>query len=294
MAFLNGLISKIKNIGQSGNSAIANGVQQAMQQNSINSINSPVAQGANNFINNTPDNGAIQSAIAENINNSPTNAENTGANKINKVLGSLNPSNWDDTTRQRVLMASQFLSGFGGTQYDPNSDLMGNIARGISNGSNAAYKQIQNYGNYQQVKNLYDQMGYDSSGLSPLGDYSGFTPAAMLSAGARMKQNQIKQDIANTKDKTTRIKMIMDALNKGYMTPEEAKIQLQALDFVTDLTESNDTKKTKSQVNLDNKKAENVGKPKVNISIRKGGTTSTVKHEHTSGGGNTKKPKLLY
>ena len=88
--------------------------------------------------------------------------------------------------------------------------------------------------------------------------------------------------------------MIFEALNKGDMTPEEAQLRLKALDFETKLQESNDTKKTNSQIELNKAKTEKtkaetkqVGKPKVSISIRKGGTKSTVDIRHNGGSGSS-------
>ncbi len=248
MAFLSGLISKFK--GNQGKGAIANAIN-----NSSNA--SPIVTGVEQAIgnNNALDNIQLnqpQPQADQGVGGVDNLGENpqAGANKIVNALSRINPTNWDDTTRQRVLMASQFLSGFGGTQYDPNQSQMGNIARGFANGSNAAYKQIQNYGNYQQVKNMYDQMGYDTSGLSPFGDYSKLSPSVLLAAGAKMKQNEVKKQIQEAKDKTTKTKLIIDAVNKGIMTPEEGTLQLKALDFDTNLQIGNDTKKTNSQIEL--------------------------------------------
>lgn len=232
MTFLSNLFNKFKG----GNNQQMEQVQQPAPQAA-----NPIMAGVEQAINTNP----AQSMPQDN-NTAPQN----GANKIVNALKNISPANWDDTTRQRVLMTSQFLTGFGGTPYDPNSNFMGNLARGVANGSNAAYKQIQNYGNYQQVKNMYEQMGYDTSGLSPLGDYSKLAPSVLLNAGAKMKQNEIKKEIQNAKDKTTKTKLIIDAVNKGIMTPEEGQLQLKALDFDTTLQESNDTKRTNSQVKV--------------------------------------------
>lgn len=234
MTFLSNIFNKFKG----GNNQQMEQVQQPTPQTA-----NPIMAGVEQAINTNP-----AQPMPQNNNAPPQN----GTNKIVNALKNISPANWDDTTRQRVLMTSQFLTGFGGTPYDPNSNFMGNLARGVSNGSNAAYKQIQNYGNYQQVKNLYDQMGYDSSGISPFGDYSKLSPSVLLAAGAKMKQNQIRLEIQNTKDKTTKTKLIIDAVNKGIMSPEEGQMQLKALDFETKLQESNDTKKTNSQIEVNN------------------------------------------
>lgn len=237
MAFLSNLFNKFK-----GNQQMDHAQSQALQR--VNPIVAGVEQAIN--ANSTQSDPQIDKPIVQDNVTQPQ----AGTNKIVHALKNISPANWDDTTRQRVLMGSQFLTGFGGTQYDPNQSQMSNIARGVANGSNTAYKQIQNYGNYQQVKNLYDQMGYDSSGISPFGDYSNLSPSILLSAGAKMKQNEVRKDIQNAKDKTTRTKLIIDAVNKGIMTPDEAQIQLKAVDFETQLQESNDTRKTNSQIEV--------------------------------------------
>lgn len=252
MAFLNDLINKFKGNNQSGG-AIVNAINNP--QNS-----SPIMAGIDQYVNAPQNTGGIvpvnstnpvqSGSVVQNAVNTTVNTPNTsGASKIINVLKGVAPSNWSDDTRQKVLMASQFLSGFGGTQYDPNQSQFGNIARGFSNGSNAAYKQIQNYGNYQQVKNMYDQMGYDTSGLSPLGDYSKVSPSSLLSAGARLKQTQIKQDIANAKDNTSRAKLILDNYNKGIFTAETAQAMLKMYGIdVKDLQQSNQTKVSNARV----------------------------------------------
>lgn len=221
--------------------------------------------------------------------------EQAKTNAVVNALKNLAPSNWDDTTRQRVLMTSKFLSGFGGTQEDPNQSLMSNIARGVANGSNEAYKQIQNYNNYQQAKNMYNQMGLDSSTLNPLADYSGLTADKFINLGIQQRKQQTATEIANAKDKTTRMKLIMDGHKNGSISADEAVklLKIYGID-IDELEESNETKKTGAQVGKIKKETEFVGKPKVNISIRKGGTKSTVEHKHTGGSGGSSKPKLLY
>lgn len=303
MAFLSGLINKFK--GNQANGDITNMID---SPNNPNPIVAGIEQAVGN--NNNSNNIQLSQPQPQNpqdvgMNNNSGGNPRAGANKIVSALTHINPTNWDDTTRQRVLMASQFLSGFGATPYDPNQSQLGNIARGVSNGSNAAYKQIQNFGNYQQVRNMYNQMGYDTSNLSPFGDYSKLSPSVLLAAGAKMKQNDVKKQIQEAKDKTSKTKLIIDAVNKGIMTAEEGTLQLKALDFDTNLQTGNDTKKTNSQIELNDskkkltdKQTENVGKPKVTINKREGGTKSTVIINHTGGNGGSagkgKGKKLLY
>lgn len=226
--------------------------------------------------------------------------EQAKTNAVVNALKNLAPSNWDDTTRQRVLMTSKFLSGFGGTQEDPNQSLMGNIARGVANGSNAAYKQIQNYNNYQQAKNMYNQMGLDSSTLNPLADYSSLTADKFINLGVQQRKQQMATEIANAKDNTTRLKLIMDGHKYGAFPTDETLKLMKIYGFdIDELEESNQTKRTNSQIKLNdarvnklNKEAQHVGKPKVNISIKEGNTTSTVKHINSNISGE-KKDELI-
>ena len=210
--------------------------------------------------NNVQQDNVMSGGIDQNV-TPPDNTNNSGniqdnvkkTNAIVNVLKNAAPTNWSDETRQKVLLASKFLSGFGGTQYNPNENMLGNIANGMSNGANAAFQQMQNYNNYKNTKSLYEQMGLDTTGLNPVGDYSSMTPAQVISLGIRQKQNNIRQEIANANDKTKRLTLIMNNYNKGSISADEAQklMQMYGLD-ISDLQESNETKKTNSQIELNN------------------------------------------
>lgn len=191
------------------------------------------------------------------VENTEITTPQTQQNNVINALQKLAPSNWDDTTRQKVLLASQFLSGMGATNYDMNANPLTNIAKGLAGGTQGALKQMQNYQNYQNTKGIYDQMGLDSSSLSPIGDYSSMTPAQIISLGIRQQSNKIRQDIANTSDNNKKLKLIMDNYNKGSISGEEAQalMKLHGLD-VGQLQESNDTKKTNSQIEVNKARAE--------------------------------------
>lgn len=286
MSFWNSLINGLKG----GNKGINE--QQPVTQ--TDQETAPMSAGVNQNVlpqNNTPQN--PQALIQK-------------QNAIVNVLKNAAPTNWNDDTRQKVLLASKFLTGFGGTPYNPYNNLLSNLAVGVSNGTRSAYKQMENYQNYKNTKDLYNQFGLDTSGLSPIGDYSSMTPAQVISLGIRQQQNAIRNEIANTNDKTKRLNLIMNGYNKGALSADDTQklLQIYGID-VSELQESNDTKRTnsqiqvdKSRINLNNKKAENVGKPKVTISKRIGGTNSTVTIKHTGGGNssssNGKGKKLLY
>jgi len=183
----------------------------------------------------------------------------------NNVTGfaKLNPQNWDDATRQKVLMASAFLSGFGSTPYNSNAGFWGNLSNGFASGNNAMTNQMSNYNNYLQTKSLYDQYGLDSSQLSPAGNYSSFNPLEMVKIGIQDKKNQITKEIAAEKDKTQKSKLIINAYNNGILSADDAIAQLKinGIDINT-LRESNDTKETSSKINLNNAKTEDIKNPK--------------------------------
>lgn len=208
-------------------------------------------------------------------------------NAIVKAIknSNLNPANWNDVTRQTI--GNAFL-GIGKTAFtNPNKDAISNIFDGINSG-------IQNQIAYRNAANTLQNNGINISNLSPYADYSKFTPEKAMALGIKMRQDQTRREIANASDIIKKQKMIFEALNKGDMTPEEAQLRLKALDFETKLQESNDTKKTNSQIELNKAKTEKtkaetkqVGKPKVSISIRKGGTKSTVDIRHNGGSGSS-------
>ena len=277
------------------NTNLANGNAQAHFTDKYKMPNHPTFSNESMYYNtaNSPYAGSWQ---GENF-VSPVNpqAEQQKTNAVVGALRKLAPSTWDDTTRQRVLMASKFLSGFGGTQYDGNQNLFNNIARGVANGSNEAYKQIQNYNNYQQAKNMYDQMGLDSSTLNPLADYSALTADKLINLGIQQRKQQTAREIAGAKDNTARLKLIMDGVKNNSISTDEAEklLKIYGID-VTEINKSNQTAKTEAQIKKIEKETEYIGKPKVTVNVRQGGTKSTVEHKHTGGSGGSSKPKLLY
>lgn len=277
MAFFENILNGVKNIGQNLGQGVKN-----MRQNINNFLNpaqnsnivqNPIIEGVSRA-QNTIKNQNIVPNIQTNTNNSPLMA---GVNQVRN-------NNWKNSLG---MAAANMLLGIGRSNFDSNKSTLDNIINGAAKG-------LQNYNDYNVAKNVYSQYGIDTNTLSPYADYSGYTPAAMLAAGAKMKQNQVKQEIANTEDKTKRQKMIFDAVNNGYMSPEEGQLQLKALDFDTNLQNSNNTRRTNSLIDVNNAKTEKtkaetkqVGKPKVSISIRKGGTKSTVDIRHNGGSGSS-------
>ena len=223
--------------------------------------------------------------------------EQTNPNRfVNAIKNSqLRPSNWSDGTRQTV---SNILFGIGrSATANPNGDVLTNILNGVNSG-------VQNQINYKNAVNSMQQNGIDVAGLSPYADYSDLTWDKIQDIGIKQKQNQIRiqqnqirSDIANARDNTARLKLIMDALKNNTIEPEEAQAQakLYGIDF-GNMQSSNTTNRTNSYVetnearkgNLEaktqkiKKETEYIGKPK------------TINHVSTGGSGRSSKPKLLY
>lgn len=202
--------------------------------------------------------GGVQETENQTIQNSPIQSTQK-ANAITNVLKGLAPTNWSDDTRNKVLLASKFLSGFGGTQYNPNESLLGNVSRGLGNGANAAYNQVQNYNNYLNTKSLYNQLGLDSNGLSPVADYSSMTPAQIINLGIKQQQDRTRRDIASANDNTKRLNLIMNGLKNGAISPDEALSQAKLYGLnLGSVQESNETRRTNSQIDVNNARAKQI------------------------------------
>ncbi len=297
MGFLNNIFNGVKGFisNNTVNPKILMNGKPITQVNPITNgliTNSTISQNQNPVVS-----GANQRGINANS-NVQNQSQITGANKIiNAIKNSqLRPSNWKEGTRQTV---SNVLFGIGQNMLkNPNEDVLNNILSGVNAG-------IQNQINFRNVVNTMKQNGVDPSSLSPFANYNDLTWDKIQNIGIKQQQNQIRQDIANANDNTKRLNLILTALRNNTISPEEAQIQakLYGLD-VGSMQNSNDTRKTDSQIevnderkNLLKKQAENVGKPKITINKRVGGTTSTVNINHTEGGSSSsskREKKLLY
>ena len=226
----------------------------------------------------------IDNAVVSGVNsNIPQQA--TNANKIAGILQNspLRPTNWNDGTRQTV---SNILLGIGKNALaNPRGDVLSTVLGGANTG-------LQNQIAYKNAMNTLGNYGIDTAGMSPYADYSNFSPEKLVTLGVQQNRNRMRQEIAAANDNTKRLKIIMDGLKSGQISPDEAIAQakIYGIDF-SNLGESNETRKTDSQVELNQAKAEDIKnpKPKVNISIRKGGTTSNVNINHNGGKGGGKK-----
>lgn len=253
MGIFDNLINGVKGVG----SSIGNGIQGLISKNNptygnigntANNIIAGVNQGGtvgsaiDNTVNGTPQNGG---AIVNAINNSQIQPQtNNSANKIvNAIKNSqLRPSNWTEGTRQTV---SNILLGIGKNALsNPNGDVWSNLLGGANAG-------LQNQIAYKNAVNTMQNSGFDTTGMSPYADYSQFTPDKILSIGVKQQQNQMRKDIANANDNTKRLTLIMNNYNKGSISAEEAQslMKMYGLD-VNNLQESNDTRKTNSQIEV--------------------------------------------
>ena len=227
----------------------------------------------------------MDNAVVNGVNgNVPQQTQTTTANKIANILQNspLRPTNWSDGTRQTV---SNILFGIGKNALaNPKGDVLSTILGGVNTG-------IQNQVAYKNAMNTLNNYGLDTAGMSPYADYSNFNPEKLVALGVQQNKTKTQREIAAANDNTKRLKIIMDGLRNGTISPEEAmaQVKLYGID-VGSLQESNDTNRTNSQVALNEAKAEDIKnpKPKVNISIRKGGTTSNVNINHNGGKGGKK------
>ena len=292
MGILDNIVSGIKGfMGNKGNIGAMTTVDPTQTPQPVQGgvTNTPIQNPVNpvvNGVNQARNNGAIGGE-----------QEQTNPNRfVNAIKNSqLRPSNWSDGTRQTV---SNILFGIGrSATANPNGDVLTNILNGVNSG-------VQNQINYKNAVNSMQQNGIDVAGLSPYADYSDLTWDKIQDIGIKQKQNQIRiqqnqirSDIANAKDNTARLKLIMDALKNNTIEPEEAQAQakLYGIDF-GNMQSSNTTNRTNSYVetnearkgNLEaktqkiKKETEYIGKPK------------TINHVSTGGSGRSSKPKLLY
>jgi len=257
---------------------VQGGVTNTPIQNPVN----PVVNGVNQARNN----GAIGGE-----------QEQTNPNRfVNAIKNSqLRPSNWSDGTRQTV---SNILFGIGrSATANPNGDVLTNILNGVNSG-------VQNQINYKNAVNSMQQNGIDVAGLSPYADYSDLTWDKIQDIGIKQKQNQIRiqqnqirSDIANARDNTARLKLIMDALKNNTIEPEEAQAQakLYGIDF-GNMQSSNTTNRTNSYVETNEARKDNLEAKtqKIKKETEYIGKPKTINHVSTGGSGRSSKPKLLY
>ncbi len=185
---------------------------------------------------------------------------NQNEETANKVANALQNSNqWNDKRRIGLKYLGDILTGIGQSSYDSNSGVIGSLAQGIANGNNLAQKDIQNYQGYKNAKQLYEQNGLDPSSLSINGDYSNMTPDKLINMGIQQRKYQVQQDIANAKDQTSKAKMIFDNYSKGLISADEAQTQLKLYGIdINNLQESNDTRKTNSQIALNDTRSKQI------------------------------------
>lgn len=140
----------------------------------------------------------------------------------------------------------------------------------------------------QQLKNNY---GYTDEDLQNIKGYiSDSTYKNIADNAYKIKKLNQQSTLATMKDNTSRARMIGIWLKNGQITPTEATELISNYGITdADFQTSNDTRKTDSQIELNEAKIDNIKnpKPKINISYKYG--NSTVNHNHNGGGNNTNK-----
>lgn len=292
MGILDNIVSGIKGfMGNKGNIGAMTTVDPTQTPQPVQGgvTNTPIQNPVNpvvNGVNQARNNGAIGGE-----------QEQTNPNRfVNAIKNSqLRPSNWSDGTRQTV---SNILFGIGrSATANPNGDVLTNILNGVNSG-------VQNQINYKNAVNSMQQNGIDVAGLSPYADYSDLTWDKIQDIGIKQKQNQIRiqqnqirSDIANAKDNTARLKLIMDALKNNTIEPEEAQAQakLYGIDF-GNMQSSNATNRTNSYVETNEARKDNLEAKtqKIKKETEYIGKPKTINHVSTGGSGRSSKPKLLY
>lgn len=292
MGILDNIVSGIKGfMGNKGNIGAMTTVDPTQTPQPVQGgvTNTPIQNPVNpvvNGVNQARNNGAIGGE-----------QEQTNPNRfVNAIKNSqLRPSNWSDGTRQTV---SNILFGIGrSATANPNGDILTNILNGVNSG-------VQNQINYKNAVNSMQQNGIDVAGLSPYADYSDLTWDKIQDIGIKQKQNQIRiqqnqirSDIANARDNTARLKLIMDALKNNTIEPEEAQAQakLYGIDF-GNMQSSNTTNRTNSYVETNEARKDNLEAKtqKIKKETEYIGKPKTINHVSTGGSGRSSKPKLLY
>lgn len=188
---------------------------------------------------------------------------------VNAIRNShFNPQNWADDTRHTI--GNAFL-GIGKTAFsNPNENATANILNGINSG-------IQNQIAYKNATNALQNNGFDTTGLSPYADYSKLTADKIINLGIQQRKQQIMKEIANAKDDTARLKLIMNGVNNGPFDLQEGGRLMNIYGLgVNNLRESNQTRRTNSQIEL-NKARIQQGQQKIALSKQKNAASSGVR-----------------
>jgi len=201
-------------------------------------------------------------------------AQKNWATRIGEGLGTI--GRFVDSPLGRGLIGAGLMAAVGGNPaYAIGTGLTAGVGRQNAMTADKLYRnQLKQYGYTDE--DLADIKGNITSDI-----YKNLTTNIY-----RNKQLEAKLAIANAKDNSTKAKMILDGYKNGSLSEADV-IQSLATYGITlnDLQESNETKKTNSQVELNQAKTEKtkaetgqVGKPKVTINIKKGGTKSVIEH----------------
>lgn len=210
----------------------------------------------------------------------------------------LSPNNWgnntlpDGRTKGFAYRTGELLGSLGKIVDSPVG--RGLIAYGLNNalgyddslkeGLTAFVGRENNMSADRLYRDALQKQGIDTSHIRGIVSKDMYNNVTKATTNAQKAQNQLT--IASLKDNTSRARLIGNWLRSGTITPAEASTLAAAYGITdADFQVSNETRKTDSQIGLNNAKIENINnpKPRVNISYRYGKTD--VNHNHTSNGG---------
>lgn len=118
--------------------------------------------------------------------------------------------------------------------------------------------------NDQIYRNSLNEQGIDTTGLS--GYINQDTYKNLSSTNTNYQKMLNAQAIALAKDNTARAKLIMNGVNNGYISPEAASLMINQYGITdADFQESNESRKTDSQIAYTEAKTEDVKNPKPRI-----------------------------
>lgn len=118
--------------------------------------------------------------------------------------------------------------------------------------------------NDQMYRNSLNEQGIDTTGLR--GYVNQDTYKNLSSTNTNYQKMLNAQAIALAKDNTARAKLIMNGVNNGYISPEAASLMINQYGITdADFQESNESRKTDSQIAYTEAKMEDVKNPKPRI-----------------------------
>ena len=192
---------------------------------------------------------------------------------------SFNPSNWGNNTladgrnKGLVYRTGELLGSLGRVVDSPlGRGLIAaglNRALGYDNSLQEGLTAFVGRQNAQSADALYRnslaQQGIDLSNVRGNVSKDMYNNVAKATTSAQRAQNQLT--IASLKDNTSRARMIGVWVKNGIITPQEGSALASAYGITdADFQASNDTRKTDSQIALNEAKIDNINNPKPKVS----------------------------